>query len=187
MSLATGQPSLPCGIALGSNVGDRLSHLRRGLTLLLERLPQARLTAAAPLYETAPVDCAEDSPAFYNTVVELECALPPHDLRAVTAGIERALGRPDERVQNAPRTLDLDLLYCGQFTLADDTLTLPHPRLAQRRFVLQPLAAIRPNLRLQGQSLTVRELLAALPPGDDVIEVTPQWWHDETSRPTTDH
>ena len=169
-------PTLACGIALGSNLGDRLHHLQRGLTLLLEQLPGARLSAVAPLYETAPVDCADGDPPFYNTVVEILSPLPPHPLRELTAAIERQLGRPDQRHRNAPRPLDLDLLYAGDLTLATDTLTLPHPRLAQRRFVLRPLADIRPHLRLPGQTRTIAELLAALPPGHDVHPLPTPWW-----------
>ncbi len=164
------------GIALGSNVGDRLSCLRRGLKLLLEHAPQARLLAAAPLYEAAPVDCKEDAPSFYNTVVELECALLPHDLRLVTAGIEHALGRPEQREKNAPRTLDLDLLYCDHLVVQDEVLTLPHPRLAERRFVLQPLADIHPELQLPGLTGSALDWLAALPDGGDVIKVLDSWW-----------
>ncbi len=170
------EPTRACGIALGSNLGNRLENLQRGLAMLLQRLPEARLTAVAPLYETAPVDCAAGAPAFYNTVVEIESPLPPHPLRELTAAIERELGRPLGRARNAPRPLDLDLLYFGDLALMDETLTLPHPRLAQRRFVLQPLAAIRPGLRLPGQNQTVTALLATLPAADDMVEVSRNWW-----------
>lgn len=170
-----------CGIALGSNLGDRLGNLRQGLALLLQRLPEAKLTAVAPLYETAPVDCAGDSPPFYNSVVEIETPLPPLPLRKLTAAIERELGRPNQRLRNAPRPLDLDLLYYGDLILTEETLTLPHPRLTRRRFVLQPLADIRPGLLLPGQNQTVAELLAALPAENEVVVMAKEWFHHPPS------
>jgi len=172
-----------CGIAVGSNVGDRLGNLRAGLAQLLKLLPSARLTAVAPLFKTDPVDCLPGTQAFYNSVVEIECDLEPHGLREVTAEVERWSGRPDVRERHAPRTLDMDLLYCGDLTVNDKVLTIPHPRLAQRRFVLAPLALIRPDLVLPGHSLSVQDLLSALPPGHEVLRVAgPDWAGDTVQR-----
>jgi 2-amino-4-hydroxy-6-hydroxymethyldihydropteridine diphosphokinase len=170
---------LRCGIAVGSNVGDRLENLRRGVRRLLERAPGMRVTAVGPLYETAPMDCAPGTGAFYNSVVEVECGLEPHALREVTAEVEGWMGRPAVRERNAPRTLDLDLLYCGERVLADEVLILPHPRLAERRFVLAPLAAVRGMLVLPGQTKTVGELLAELPEGGEVEQVREGDWLGE--------
>lgn len=153
---------MACGIALGSNLGDRLENLTRGVILLLERLPAAKLLAVAPLYETAAVDCEPGTASFYNSFIEVECLYPPLKLRKLTAGIEEFLGRPKLRGHHEPRTLDLDLLYCGDQVLNTDELTLPHPRIAQRRFVLEPVAAVCPDLILPGQSQTIAQLLAAL-------------------------
>ena len=164
-------PSAPCGIALGSNLGDRLDNLQRGLHEVLARIPGAVLLAAAPVYETAPVGCPPGSQSFYNSVVELACPLAPHALHRVLQAVEALLGRPGERERNAPRPLDLDILYAGGLRLNDEVLTIPHPRLHTRRFVLQPLAEIRPGLVLPGQSHTVRQLLDALE--DDPGSVTP--------------
>jgi 2-amino-4-hydroxy-6-hydroxymethyldihydropteridine diphosphokinase len=164
-----------CGIAVGSNVGDRLANLQRGVRRLLELLPEAKLLAAGPLFETAPVDCAPGTQAFYNSVILLECGLAPHDLRELTAGIEQWMGRPQDRERNAPRTLDLDLLFYGDQQVNDAVLTLPHPRLAQRRFVLAPLAAVCGERVLPGQQQTVSELLERLPAGDEVVKVSEQW------------
>lgn len=166
---------LCCGIAVGSNVGDRLANLRAGVGRLLEVVPGMRVTAVGPLF-TAPVDCAPGTQAFYNSVVEVECELEPHALREVTAGVERWMGRPEVRERNAPRTLDLDLLYCGSLVLADEVLVIPHPRLGERRFVLAPLAAIRGDLVLPGHVKSVEALLAALPVGDEVVEVAGGEW-----------
>ena len=156
-------PPVQTGLALGSNLGDRLAHLRAGRDFLLALHEGPRPPALSPVYETAPVGCPPGSPAFLNAVIEIETSLDPAALLARLAAFEQQLGRPARRITNAPRLLDLDLLYAGDTILDLPTLTVPHPRLAQRRFVLQPLAAIRPQLIIPGQSLTVTQLLAALP------------------------
>lgn len=150
------------GIALGSNLDDRLHYLRSAVRLVLARAPGARLMAAGSVYETAPVDCPDGSGAFYNSVIELECELSPHELHAVLRQIEHDLGRPDDHPLHAPRMIDLDLLYADEVVIRDARLVLPHPRIAQRRFVLQPLADIRPDLVLPGQTKTVAQLLEGL-------------------------
>lgn len=163
------------GIALGSNLGDRAANLRLGLRMLTERLRPASILAGG-IYETEPVDCAPGTQAFLNTVIEVEAACAPHELHAHLQAIEQAMGRPAVREKNSPRTLDLDLLYAGSFVSDDPVLTVPHPRLHLRRFVLQPLADIRPGLVLPGQERTVQEHLAAL--DDDpagVLLVRREW------------
>lgn len=150
------------GIALGSNLGDRAENLRRGVALLRERVPGLVVRASAPVYETDPVECAPGTQAFLNTVIEVEASLTPRELHAHLQAIEQALGRPVSREKNSPRSLDLDLLYAGDLISDDPALILPHPRLHQRRFVLQPLADIRPDLVLPGQSVPVSRLLSQL-------------------------
>lgn len=149
------------GIALGSNLGDRSQHLCRGLDLIRESVPGAVIRTAA-IYETAPVDCAPGTQAFLNTAIELEADILPHDLHAKLKAIETTLGRPPAHERNSPRTLDLDILHAGHLVIDDETLTVPHPRLHQRRFVLQPMADLNPGLRLPNQSKTIAELLADL-------------------------
>lgn len=149
------------GIALGSNLGDRAEHLRRGLDLIRESVPGAVIRTAA-IYETAPADCAPGTQAFLNTTIELEADILPHDLHAKLKTIETTLGRPQVHERNSPRTLDLDILHAGHLVIDDETLTVPHPRLHQRRFVLQPMADLNPGLRLPNQSKTIAELLAEL-------------------------
>lgn len=157
------------GIALGSNLGDREANLRRGVELLLARVPEAQLMAVASLYETEPVDCAPGTQAFINTVIEVVADLSPMQMHAHLAAVEQAMGRPARREKNSPRTLDLDLLYAGAFVSNSPSLTIPHPRLHQRRFVLQPLAEIRPDLVLPGQTKTITELLAELSDDPDSV------------------
>ena len=156
------------GIALGSNVGDRAENLRQGIALLKSRLTDARILTA-PVYETAPVDCAPGTQAFLNTVIELEADLPPHELHAHLKAIETALGRPEQHERNSPRPLDLDILYADDLVLDDAALTIPHPRLHLRRFVLQPLADIRPDLILPLQTRSVAELLADFDASQDAV------------------
>lgn len=151
------------GIALGSNLGAREACLRAARDFLLGLHDGTVPALVSPLYETSPVDCPPGSPAFLNAVVEIGVALSPLDLLARSAAFERSLGRPVFRGKNSPRSVDLDILYAGSFRMDTPSLTLPHPRLATRLFVLQPLADIRPDLVLPGRTQTVSQLLAAAP------------------------
>jgi len=153
-----------CGIALGSNVGDRLAHLQTGQAALAKLHTDPAAPLISPIYETEPVDCEPGTALYLNAVMEIEYDGEPLELFRALQQIERAEGRPAEHGRNAPRTLDLDLLYAGDITLDSAELILPHPRIAQRRFVLQPLADLRPGLILPGTQKTVAELLACLPP-----------------------
>ncbi len=179
--VAASTEAIPVGIALGSNQGDRLANLREA---------RARITAlgccsgsppehcvSAPVYETAPVDCSPDAGYFLNTVIEVGCAAPfsPTWLLLRLQRIENALGRPTRHPRNAPRTIDLDILYGGRCRCEQRGLILPHPRLSQRRFVLAPLARIRPDLVLPGETRSVAELLCSLDPEPTVTLYAPRW------------
>lgn len=172
--------SVPFGIALGSNLGDRKANLEKGMDLLMDRLPGASLAAGASLYETEPVGCEPGTQSFLNTVVEILSSLSPTAMHAHLLAVEAAMGRPEVRLQNAPRTLDLDVLYAGNYSSSDPALTVPHPRLHVRRFVLQPLAEIRPSLQLPGLIGTVAECLAALPGNPADVRLA-GGWHYRTS------
>ncbi len=150
------------GIALGSNLGDRSAHLQAALFYLREIAEALAPMLCAPVYQTEPRFCPPGSPQFLNTVVEIGFDGTPLELLEKTRAIEIRLGRLRGSERNAPRTIDIDLLYLGEITLAHPELTLPHPRIAERRFVLQPLAEIRPELILPGQHRPVREILANL-------------------------
>lgn len=156
------------GIALGSNLGDRAEKLRQGIALLKQRMPDLRVIACGNIYETAPVDCAPGTQAFLNTVLEATAACPPQELHMHLKAVEQALGRPERHQRNSPRTLDLDMLYADDVVSDDPMLILPHPRLHLRRFVLQPLADIRPDLILPGLNADIMTLLKQLTddPGD---------------------
>jgi 2-amino-4-hydroxy-6-hydroxymethyldihydropteridine diphosphokinase len=147
-------------IALGSNLGDR----EEILAVATDRLGRlGRVVARSSLYETDPVGY-HDQPAFLNAVLALETKLEPLPLLHALLSIEREHGRDrSQGVPKGPRTLDLDLLLLGDAVVAEDELTLPHPALAQRRFVLAPLAEIAPQLRHPQLKQTMADLLAKMP------------------------
>ena len=154
-------------IAIGSNLGDRARNLFEGVRLLLDAVgARARLS---PLYETEPVGYL-DQPRFLNGVVELAGELPePEALLDMCLAIEARLGRVRE-VAMGPRPLDLDMLLYGDRVLETVRLTLPHPRMHERRFVLAPLVDLAPAARHPVLGRTAAELLAAL--ADDPRGVT---------------
>ena len=172
---------VPVGIALGSNQGDRLANLKEArarITMLTPgNHPPAAPCLSAPVFETEPLDCSPEAGPFLNTVIEIGCPAPfsPTRLLRRLQGIENALGRPTHHPRNAPRPIDLDILYAGRFRSDRPGLTLPHPRLAQRRFVLEPLAGIRPDLVLPGETRSVAELLRAFGPEQKVTLYASCW------------
>lgn len=136
------------GIALGSNLGDRAARLRAAVAAI-------RAFAEPPIllshvYETAPVDCPPGSPAFLNAAMEIGFSGEIHDLLHRLQAIEQAQDRPAMHGRNTPRTVDLDILYADDLTLETPELTLPHPRLMERAFVLRPLCDFAPNRTLPG-------------------------------------
>jgi 2-amino-4-hydroxy-6-hydroxymethyldihydropteridine diphosphokinase len=147
-------------IALGSNLGDSKQTLNAAVGRL-GRLGQ--VVARSSLYETEPVGF-RDQAVFLNAVIALDTQLEPLALLHALLAIERELGRDRTHgIPKGPRTLDLDLLLVGNQIIAEEDLTLPHPALTQRRFVLAPLAEIAPNLKLPQQNKTIAELLGQLP------------------------
>jgi 2-amino-4-hydroxy-6-hydroxymethyldihydropteridine diphosphokinase len=133
-------------VGLGANLGDARATLERAMGAL-GALAGTRVVARSRLYRSAPVDAA--GPDFVNAVAELCTALEPEPLLAALQALERQAGR-ERPYWNAPRTLDLDLLLHGSRRLSTPALTLPHPRLHERAFVLRPLAELAPGLQLPG-------------------------------------
>jgi len=163
------------GIAFGSNLGDCLLLLRQARACLLASPLLAPPVLTSSIYLTSPVDCPPGSARFFNAVLEAELTGKPADLLRDLRACEEGLGRTGEAGRHAPRTIDLDLLYAGEGEIRSDDLVLPHPRIGQRRFVLAPLAEIRPGLILPGQTETVAELLSKLPPGDVAEPLAAAW------------
>lgn len=129
-------------VGLGANLGAAAKTLAQA-SARIDKLHNTRLLRASSLYRSAPIDAA--GPDYLNAVVAIETQLSATELHAELQAIEMSLGRT-RTFRNAPRTLDLDLLLFGELRSADPTLTLPHPRMHQRAFVLQPLAEIAPDL-----------------------------------------
>ncbi|MEX0829302.1 MAG: 2-amino-4-hydroxy-6-hydroxymethyldihydropteridine diphosphokinase [Nitrospirales bacterium] len=149
-------------IGFGSNLGDRQELCDRAIALL-KLLPQSQVTDVSSYYETEPVD--HDGTLgenwFYNGVVRLETALSPARLLDILQETERGLGR-EETDRHGPRTMDFDILMFGQQHIDQPGLTVPHPRLHQRRFVLEPLVEIDPNYRHPTLHRSMKELLESL-------------------------
>jgi 2-amino-4-hydroxy-6-hydroxymethyldihydropteridine diphosphokinase len=166
---------MKAGVALGSNLGERLANLRnarKDIAALTGVLPPMRSSA---VYETEPVGCEAGAPKFLNAAIEFEYAgKAPELLRELTA-IEKLLGRPASHARNVSRTVDLDLLYFGDLEIETAGLQLPHPRMEEREFVLRPLADIRPDLVLPKQSEPIGALLLRLASTGAVVRVTAEW------------
>ena len=162
-------------VALGSNLGDRLDNLRTARQQISELADIQPPVLSSAIYETDPVDCEPEAPKFLNAVIEFGYNDDPLKLLRKLKSVEEALGRPREHARNVSRKIDIDLLYIGDTRITDRELELPHPRMHVRKFVLQPLADIRPELILPGQAKTVRELLAQLDDACNVVRLRNDW------------
>lgn len=147
--MSASAPARAAYVALGSNLGDSQRTLSRAIEAL-DTLPSTAVTGRSRFYRTAPWGFC-DQPDFINAAVRVHTALSPHRLLDALLAIEAAAGRVRDGERWGPRTLDLDLLHMDGITLDDRRLTLPHPRIRERAFVLAPLADIAPGLVLPGQ------------------------------------
>jgi 2-amino-4-hydroxy-6-hydroxymethyldihydropteridine diphosphokinase len=143
-------------VSLGANLGDRAARLARALEAL-DELPGTRVAALSPIFETEPVGPPPQGP-YLNAVARLRTALEPRALLERLLAIEAAAGRLRGAERNAARSLDLDLLLHGERVVDEPGLRVPHPRLAERGFVLEPLAALAPALRHPELGATIAEL-----------------------------
>ena len=163
------------GVALGSNLGDRMNNLRAARKEIVDLADVAPPILSSAIYETDPIGCEPGAGKFLNAVLEFDYNGNPAKLLSELRRIEESLGRARNHLRNVSREIDIDLLYCGNLKIDNEQLQLPHPRMHLRRFVLEPLAKIRPEVVLPNQTKTVRELLAQLDESAKVIRLSDDW------------
>ena len=156
-------------LGLGSNVGDRAGHLRAAIALLGERGVEVEAVSSA--YETEPVGEVLDQPDFLNAAIRVRTDLAPEELLDACKAVEAERGRSLDAPRHSPRPLDVDLLLLGDLELSTERLTLPHPEVTSRRFVLIPLLELDPGLALP-DGTRLADALAALGPGERVDQAT---------------
>lgn len=156
-------------LALGSNIGDRELNLLRAVAEI-GKIPDVRITGLSGFYDTDPVSPVPQDP-FINAVLCCEVSMEPHQLLDELQRIESGVFRRKRNIPQGPRTMDLDILLFDDLVISDDRLTIPHPRLHQRRFVLVPLTEIAPDLIHPLIRNSVKEILDSLPAGERVVRV----------------
>jgi 2-amino-4-hydroxy-6-hydroxymethyldihydropteridine diphosphokinase len=162
---------LPSGyLGLGSNVGDPAAHLRAAVELLGQRGVEVEAVSSA--YATEPVGEILDQPDFLNAAIRIRTELEPEQLLDVCKAVEAERGRTFAALRHSPRPLDVDLLLLGDLEMRTERLTLPHPEVTSRRFVLAPLLELDPDLTLP-DGTRLADALAALPEGQRVDRVGP--------------
>ncbi len=160
----------PGYLGLGSNVGDRHAHLRAAIEMLPEHGVEVEAVSSA--YETEPVGEVLDQPEFLNAAIRIRTELEPEPLLGVCKAIEVERGRMLVASRHSPRPLDIDLLLLGGLELETERLTLPHPQVTSRRFVLVPLLELEPELALP-DGTRLADALEELDPGQRVAEARP--------------
>ena len=170
MSLLTSAPTLAI-VALGSNLGDSRRIILDAMARL-QNFSDASILKSS-LWQTSPVNCPPDSLPFINAVVELTVPATesPFSFLGKLHNLEKEFGRTSKKIPNEPRPLDLDLIAFGNKICDSPHLTLPHPRAHLRKFVLQPLSEIAPELILPGQRKTVSQLIAGLSSEETVTRI----------------
>jgi len=153
-------------LSLGSNIGDRDGNLRTAISNLAEI---GNVVAVSSFYETEPVELTAQ-PWFLNCAIKFETEKMPRQLISAILNLEQSMGR-QRKQKKGPRTIDIDVLLFGSSIIEIPSLTVPHPRLHERRFVLEPLAEIAPDARHPVFKRTVRELRDALPAGQTVKKI----------------
>lgn len=155
-------------LSLGANLGDREKNLHEAVRRLGEL---GTVMNVSGFYETEPVDVAAEQPWYLNAAVALQTELKPKDLLDGLLALEQSMGR--QRIEpKSPRTVDIDIVLFGEMAVHEVGLTIPHPRMHLRRFVLEPLAEIAPEARHPVLQRTAKELLESLPPGIGTVRKT---------------
>jgi len=157
-------------LGLGSNVGDRRSHLEAGVAAL--PCHGVEVIRSSSAYETEPVGLVLDQPDFLNACIQIRTSHGPEQLLDACKQVERIVGRAAGGVRHGPRVIDVDVLLLGSLTYSSERLELPHAEVSSRRFVLVPLLELDPNLSLPGGA-RLAEALDALGPGQAVRLVGP--------------
>jgi len=164
------------GFSLGSNLYNRKRLLMQAKNLLLSA-PRTRYVDQSPIYETTPVDVKPEyqNMAYLNSVVIVESDLPLESWLSYIGKIEKNLGRERTEDRNAPRPIDIDIIYAGDQIIDSGGLEVPHPRWAERRFVVQPLNDLRPNMILPEMKKPVSVILNSLP-RDEGLSIYDERW-----------
>ena len=157
-------------LSLGSNIGDREANLAGAITIL-EEYPENNKLRSASFYSSEPL-FNTDQPEFLNTVVEINTTFTPFEFLDEIKNIEKLLGRPSEHKKNEPRTIDIDILTFGDSFLETEELTIPHPGIPYRRFVLVPFNELAPNYIVPGWNITIEELLSRCTDKSTVLKHT---------------
>jgi 2-amino-4-hydroxy-6-hydroxymethyldihydropteridine diphosphokinase len=155
-------------LSIGANIGDKKNHCLQGIRMLCQA-DAIRLMTHAPFYQTEPVDY-EDQDWFVNTAIKIETTLDPYELLKKLKCIEQQVGRQPSVVRFGPRILDMDIILFDQIVLNSAQLQIPHPRMHKRRFVLQPICDIEPEVLHPVREKTVCELLSELNPENQKIK-----------------
>ena len=164
-------------LGFGGNIGDSIGYFRHARQQLAAD-PHISVTGASPLYRTAAIGGPADQPDYLNAVVDITTSLTPHQLLQFCQQIENNAGRTRE-IHWGPRTLDIDLLLFDDLVIDDPVLSLPHPRLHERHFVLQPLNDLAPQLHHPLLAKTMANILADLPPSVGITKLNKKWSDDD--------
>jgi len=164
------------GLSLGSNMGDRLAHLKNAKAIILNS-PGIVAADQSPVYETEPVDVPPEFLAinFLNAILIVKTLIPLPQLMRTFQFLEQKIGRVPNTVVNAPRPMDIDIIYADGLQVEEQHIVIPHPHWQERRFVVQPLCDVRPDLKLPGQTGTVADVLAGLSDPHKVILFAKKW------------
>lgn len=172
-STSVSQTGTEVFLAIGSNKGNREAMISQALQGL--RSGGFEVKALSPLYETSPVDCEEGTPSFLNGIVRGFWRETPESLLNLCQELERQAGRPEKHSSRQSRELDLDIILFGQEIIRTERLSVPHPRAAQRAFVLVPLHDLAPGTVFPDFGKTVSQLLCKLPGSDGIKPYSPQY------------
>ncbi|MDD4870782.1 MAG: 2-amino-4-hydroxy-6-hydroxymethyldihydropteridine diphosphokinase [Kiritimatiellae bacterium] len=164
------------GLSLGSNLGDRLNNLKQARDKI-STIQDVDVIDSSPVYETEPVDVLPGYAGlpFLNAVLIINSDLDADDLLNKLLSIEKTMGRELTSGRNSPRPIDIDIIFAGDRVIKRENGGIPHPRWSQRRFVVQPLADIRPDLHIPGETRTVAEVLLTLPLTPKVVLFLQRW------------